>query len=369
MICSGLVFCASSRMMKRVVKRAAAHEGQRRHLDHAALQVLVHLLGLEHVVEGVEERAQVGVDLRRDVAGQEAEPLAGLDRRAGEHDPVDLAARQRRHGHRHGEERLAGAGRADADRDRLAADRVDVALLVDGLGRDLAGRGGARPRPRGCGSGSRGGRARRRSPRSCPGAISWPWRTRSVISRTTVRAIATASSSPSSVSTLPRRKTSQSRCSSSVFMTASPGPASSAATSFGSSSWIALRASASPSPPRSRACRRRGPSPAASRAPMTLPISCGEEAPDSATASPTIALQLLVRELLGQVRGDHLGLALLGLGGVGAAAVAVGLGGLEAALALALEHLDRRRRRCPSRPSEARRRSGAAHARARGRPP
>jgi hypothetical protein len=71
-----------------------------------------------------------------------------------------------------------------------------------------------------------------------PGAISCPWRTRSVISRTTVRAVSTASSSPSSVSTFPRRKTSQSRCSSSVFMTASPGPASSVATSFGSSSWM-----------------------------------------------------------------------------------------------------------------------------------
>ena len=79
-----------------VVERSAAHEGQRRHLDHAALQVLVDLLGLEHVVERVEERAQVGVDLGGDVAGQEAEPLAGLDGRAGEDDPVHLAARRAR---------------------------------------------------------------------------------------------------------------------------------------------------------------------------------------------------------------------------------------------------------------------------------
>ena len=46
-------------------------------------------------------------------------------------------------------------------------------------------------------------------------------------------------SSPSSVSTLPRRKTSQSRWPSSVFMIASPGPASSAATSLVSSSCVA----------------------------------------------------------------------------------------------------------------------------------
>ena len=56
---------------------------------------------------------------------------------------------QRGGGHRDGEERLAGAGRADAERDRVAADRVDVALLVDGLRRDLASSGGARRRPRG----------------------------------------------------------------------------------------------------------------------------------------------------------------------------------------------------------------------------
>ena len=120
-----------------VVQRAAAHEGQRRDLDHAALEVLRDPLGLEHVVERVEQRAQVRVDLRHQVAGQEAEPLAGLDRRAGEDDPVDLAAAERRGGQRDREERLAGAGRTDPERDRVVADRVDVALLVDGLRRDL----------------------------------------------------------------------------------------------------------------------------------------------------------------------------------------------------------------------------------------
>ncbi len=120
-----------------VVEGAAAHEGQRRHLDHAALEVAVDPVGVEHVEEGVEERAQVGVDLGLDVAGQEAEPLAGLDRGAGEDDPLHLALGQRRRRHRHREEGLAGAGRADPEGDRVAADRVDVAFLVDRLRRDL----------------------------------------------------------------------------------------------------------------------------------------------------------------------------------------------------------------------------------------
>ena len=72
--------------------RAAAHECQRRHLDHAALEMLVYALGLEHVVERVEERPQVGIDLGGDVTGEEAEPLARLDSGPGQDDAVDLAA-------------------------------------------------------------------------------------------------------------------------------------------------------------------------------------------------------------------------------------------------------------------------------------
>ena len=102
-----------------VVEGAAAHEGERRDLDHAALEVAVDPVGVEHVVERVEERPQVGVDLGLDVAGQEAEPLAGLDRRPGEDDPLHLALGKRRRRHRHREEGLAGAGRADAEGDRV----------------------------------------------------------------------------------------------------------------------------------------------------------------------------------------------------------------------------------------------------------
>src|SRR5665811_1715622 len=58
---------------------AAAHEGQRGDLDHAALEVAVDPVGVEHVVERVEQRPQVWIDLGLDVARQEAEPLARLD--------------------------------------------------------------------------------------------------------------------------------------------------------------------------------------------------------------------------------------------------------------------------------------------------
>ena len=57
---------------ERVVERAAAHEGDRRDLDRAALEQPLDALGIEHVVERVVERAQVRVHLLLQVARQEA---------------------------------------------------------------------------------------------------------------------------------------------------------------------------------------------------------------------------------------------------------------------------------------------------------
>ena len=68
---------------ERVVERAAAHVGQRRDLDGAGRHQPRDRLRVDHVVQRVVERPQVGVDLVGQRAGQEAEPLARLDRRAG----------------------------------------------------------------------------------------------------------------------------------------------------------------------------------------------------------------------------------------------------------------------------------------------
>ena len=171
---------------------------------------------------------------------------------------------------RHRQEGLAGAGRADPEGDRVVADRVDVALLVDGLGRDprravapddvledLAPATRARP-------------ARAITASTVPGAISWPWRTSSASSRTTAAPASTAAWSPSSVSTLPRRNTSQSRCPSSVRRMLSSVPASSAATVVvqfelrlgitlaRSPSALRLIRPAPPAPAPTPACPRRG---------------------------------------------------------------------------------------------------------------
>src|SRR5918996_2207941 len=121
---------------ERVVQRPASHEGQRRDLDRAALEVGVDLLRVEHVVQSVEERTQIGIDLRLDVPGEKAESLPCLDGRPGENHPADVPAGERGGRHGDGEGGLARAGGPDPEGDRVLPDRVDVALLVDGLRRD-----------------------------------------------------------------------------------------------------------------------------------------------------------------------------------------------------------------------------------------
>ena len=87
-ICSVVVFCASSMITNASDERAAAHEGDRGDLDLAALEQPLDLLVVDQVVERVVERPQVGIDLLLQVAGQEAELLARLDRRTGQDDAV-----------------------------------------------------------------------------------------------------------------------------------------------------------------------------------------------------------------------------------------------------------------------------------------
>ena len=119
-ICSGVVFCASSRMMNESLSvRPRMYASGATSIVPRSMQPSDDL-GLEHVVERVVERPQVRVDLGEHVAGQEPESLAGLDRGPGEDDAVDLLRLQRLHRERDREVALAGARRADPERDVLS---------------------------------------------------------------------------------------------------------------------------------------------------------------------------------------------------------------------------------------------------------
>src|SRR5690606_30124815 len=67
-----------------VRERPAAHVGEGYDLDGVLVEVGRELVAGDHVLEGVVERAEVGIDLLAEVAGEEAEALAGLDGGAAE---------------------------------------------------------------------------------------------------------------------------------------------------------------------------------------------------------------------------------------------------------------------------------------------
>jgi hypothetical protein len=83
----------------------------------------------KQVVQRVVERAQVRVDLLREIAGQEAEALAGFHGWARQHDALDGVALERIDRARDRQIRLAGAGRADAQRQVVRQDAAQVFAL------------------------------------------------------------------------------------------------------------------------------------------------------------------------------------------------------------------------------------------------
>jgi hypothetical protein len=106
-------------------------------ISSIALEGLLHLLVTHQIVERVVQRAQIGVDLLRQVAGQKAQALAGFHGRAGQHDALHGAALQRVHGAGHGQIGLAGAGRADAEADVVLGDVFQIQRLVGRAGAQI----------------------------------------------------------------------------------------------------------------------------------------------------------------------------------------------------------------------------------------
>ena len=118
----------------RVVERAAAHVGERRHFDCAVVEQRAHALRTEHVGQGVVQGAQIRVHLLVERTGQESEVLSRFHGGTCQDDAPHLAFLERAHGLGHRQVGLAGAGRADAERDGVLVDRLHIARLPQGLG-------------------------------------------------------------------------------------------------------------------------------------------------------------------------------------------------------------------------------------------
>ena len=119
-----------------LVERAPAHVGKRGDLDDVPVESALDLLGLEHVVEGVVEGAQVGKDLLLQLPRQESERLARLDRGTGEDDAADLLRLEGGDRLGDGEVGLAGTGGSDAEGDIVGVDGPHVIALGFRLGKD-----------------------------------------------------------------------------------------------------------------------------------------------------------------------------------------------------------------------------------------
>ena len=110
-------------------QRPPAHESEGRDLDHAGLQAALDGPAFHEIVQRVEDRPQIGIDLLAHVAGQEAETLAGLDGRAREDDALDMPLFEQRHGMADGEPGLARAGGAFREHEFVALQRAQIGVL------------------------------------------------------------------------------------------------------------------------------------------------------------------------------------------------------------------------------------------------
>ena len=129
-----------------LVQRPAPHVGQRNDLDQVLLAVARDLLVVHHFVQGVHQRPQVGIDLGLQVAGQETEAFARLDRRPDQHQLADPLGPQGGHRRGHGQVGLARSGRSVAEHHVVLGDGIEIVGLALRTGTDLPAGGENRQR-------------------------------------------------------------------------------------------------------------------------------------------------------------------------------------------------------------------------------
>ena len=112
-----------------MLERPPAHERKRRDLDHAGLKAAFDHPPIHEVVERVVDRAQVRIDLVAHVAGQEAEPLAGLDRGARQHQPLDQTLLEERDGMADRKPVLPVPARTFGEHQLMLAQQSEIVIL------------------------------------------------------------------------------------------------------------------------------------------------------------------------------------------------------------------------------------------------
>ena len=98
-------------------------------LDDALLHEVGHFFETHHIMQRVIKRAQVGIDLFRQVTGQKAQRFPGFNCWPGQYDAADSSLGQCGHRHGHREIRFPGTGRTDSENDIESPHGVDVIFL------------------------------------------------------------------------------------------------------------------------------------------------------------------------------------------------------------------------------------------------
>ena len=121
-----------------VVERPAAHIGDGRDLDRAVGHEGLQALPAQPVPQRVVERPQIGVQLLLHGAGQIAEALPRLHRRARQHDARDLPRLERLDCGGDRKIGLTGSRRSERQGQMAARHRLHQAFLADALRPDMA---------------------------------------------------------------------------------------------------------------------------------------------------------------------------------------------------------------------------------------
>ena len=122
---------------ERVVQRSSPHEGQRHDLHDVPFHIAFDRVKVEDVVQGIQERTEIRVDLREEIARQKPQLFTRLHCRTNQDDLPHLFAAKCAHRHGDGQVRLAATGRTDAEDQVVLLHFAEIVDLALGPGPDL----------------------------------------------------------------------------------------------------------------------------------------------------------------------------------------------------------------------------------------
>src|SRR5450830_456541 len=115
-----------------MIERTSAHISQRRDFNGLFFKQSLGTVKTEQIVQRVIQRAQIRIDLLRQIARQKTQSFTSFYRWPRQHNALHGVALESIDGASHRQISLAGAGRADAEGDVMLQNRIEVLTLMRG---------------------------------------------------------------------------------------------------------------------------------------------------------------------------------------------------------------------------------------------